>query len=461
MKFDDIHNVYFLGIGGIGMSALARWFSHKGCRVAGYDRVRTPLCKELEGEGMNIHYEESVARIPLEIKHNDHALVIYTPAIPSTHAELVFLREKQAPLYKRSVVLGWITQKYFAIAVAGTHGKTTTASMVAHILQSAGKNCLAFIGGITVNTQSNIVINKSEEDVIAVVEADEFDRSFLQLSPNISIITAVDADHLDVYETEDDLVDSFRLFASRIKDTGQLILSSKAQNKMQLVPKDNIFEYNLSDAPVHAESISVSGNKFKFNFANITGQIRDLELSVPGYHNVMNCLAAIEACRLVGVDSTAIRAAVESYKGVKRRFEFVFVSPTVIFIDDYAHHPEEIIALLTAVRKLYPGKKITTVFQPHLYSRTRDFLTGFAQSLSMSDKVILLPIYPAREEPIPGISSEVILREIATEEKQLLTKESLLEKLHEEVPEVILTVGAGDIDQLVQPIAELLKEVKS
>lgn len=459
MKLKDIHSVYFIGIGGIGMSALARWFNANGYFVAGYDKTFTPLTQKLEAEGIAVHYEDSIELIPSKVTLDKTSMIVYTPAVPKEHLEFNFLKDNGFEILKRSQVLGELTKNYFTIAVAGTHGKTTTSSMIAHILKASGKNCTAFVGGIMANYDSNLIIGTKREDSVIVVEADEFDRSFLTLHPDIAVITAVDADHLDIYGSADSLKDSFKEFINNIKKNGKLFIEEKSATKLDMTSLELIdFEtYGLEKGQIHANKISAKDGQFNFDFNGSKSEIKEIVLPLPGFHNVENCVAAISVAGELHVDRDQIKKALNEYKGVKRRFEYIIKTDGLVFIDDYAHHPEEIRALLKSVRTLYPEKKITVIFQPHLFTRTRDFADGFSETLSLADEVILLDIYPARERPIIGVNSEMLLEGISSEIKSVCPKEELIEKLEFKKMEVLITAGAGDIDALVQPIKQALE----
>lgn len=456
MNLDQIHSVYFIGIGGIGMSALARWFKHNGKAVSGYDRTPTRLTERLESEGIKIHFQDDVDLIDQAVKEDkEGTLVVFTPAVPKDHLELNWLKDLGYEVLKRSQVLGVITQNMKSIAVAGTHGKTTTTSMVVHLLKTAGLDCAGFLGGISANYDTNMILNETE-DAIAVIEADEFDRSFLTLHPQWAIVTAADADHLDIYGDKEALKDSFRAFIQKIEKDGKLFIKNELAEELI---KDKELEhtgYALNDAAITAENIRFEEASFLFDYKNGNEVIEAIRLHVPGYHNVENMMAAISVAKHLGVSNESIRQGVETYSGVKRRFEFIIKSPQLIFIDDYAHHPVEIEALLRSVKDLFAGKKITVVFQPHLFTRTRDFADGFMESLSLAYELFLLDIYPARELPIEGVTSAKLLEGIKSERKQLVSKDELIEKVKSAQPEVLLTVGAGDIDKLVQPLKEAL-----
>lgn len=453
MNLDKYHSVFFIGIGGIGMSALAHWFKSKGKEVAGYDRTPSDVTGALEAAGISLHFEDTIAAIPTACKGQGHTLVVYTPAVPSDHQQLTFFRENDFRVHKRSEVLGMITQGRYTIAVAGTHGKTTTSSMIAHLLNVKKGGCTAFVGGIMTNYDSNLIIG--DDDAPIVVEADEFDRSFLQLQPNYTVVTSIDPDHLDIYGEGDELLRTFKQFVDKTDPDGRVLMSSEAGLK---IPGPEYTSYDLRLGDIIAESLRIVDGAFVFTYRKGKIKISDLFLHVPGYHNVMNALAAITVAFEMGVTDKQIRRALKTYKGVKRRFEYIQRFGKTIIIDDYAHHPTEIEALIRSVRVLYKERKVTVVFQPHLYTRTRDFVDGFAESLDAADSVILLPIYPAREKPIPGITSSSILEKMQLENKQVCEKHELLEVLDKDEPQLILTVGAGDIDREVSTIAEHFKE---
>lgn len=449
MNLKNVNSVYFLGIGGIGMSALARYFISLGCKVAGYDKTKTTLTQALEQEGMQVHYDENTEAIPTEIKNNEpNTLVIFTPAIPKNNVEYLFFINQKIRLYKRAEVLGLITQNYFTIAVAGTHGKTTTSSIVAHVLNECGVDCIAFLGGISLNFNSNLLLNNNAKTV--VVEADEFDRSFLTLSPNMAIVTSIDADHLDIYGDKEEMHKSYQDFVNKIDKNGVLITKPDIKQKIQF---ENTTTYHLkSQADYLPSEVKVENGSY---FLTINQD--KIKLGFPGIHNVENALAAYVVAKKLNLDSAKIIKALASYIGVKRRFEYHVKSPNIVYIDDYAHHPEELRMCISSVKELYPDKKITGVFQPHLFSRTRDFLDEFASSLSVLDELILLDIYPARELPIPGITSQLIIDKATAKDKKLLTKATLLDYVAANNFEVFLTLGAGDIDVYVEPIAAILK----
>lgn len=459
MTLDNIRYVYFLGIGGIGMSALARWFLVNGYEVAGYDKTSTPLTETLQKEGMVIHYVEDVAQIPAHFRENrEQTLVIYTPAVPKNHQEYIYLTEQGFALQKRSQVLGLLAGRMTTVAIAGTHGKTTTSSMVAHILKASGVNSAAFLGGITQNYGTNFLLNEPTDNlskVICVVEADEFDRSFLTLFPQVAVVTSTDADHLDIYGNHDSVLDSFRAFVGQIKPGGALFM------KKGLALADHtpatVYEYSLNEGAYHSRNLRIENACFVFDIVYPEGVIENVSLQMPGFHNVENAVAAAAAVLQVGVDPEAVRQALGNYKGVKRRFEYILKSKNVIFIDDYAHHPAEVSAFLSSLKALYPERKVTAIFQPHLYSRTRDFADEFAESLSLADRVILLDIYPARELPIEGVSADLIFRSIQAENKIQCSKAELTDILRNDPPELVATIGAGDIDQMIPVLRDLFQ----
>lgn len=459
MKTWQYHNIYFLGIGGIGMSALARWFHRQGIAVSGYDRTQTKLTDELVKEGMIVHYEDNIENIPAEVKRDkEGTLIVFTPAIPDDHRELNYFRDHRYTLMKRSEVLGLITKDHTTIAVAGTHGKTTTSSIIAHILKVAGKDMVAFLGGVTANYESNLVTNGNmEAGVIVVAEADEFDRSFLRLFPRIAVITSADPDHLDIYGDHDHLVGSFRDFVKQVDEGGDLVIHESVADKLtENTGAINKHTYGLTRGQFFASNITARSGFFEFELHGFDA-VEKIMLGVPGFHNVENAIAASVAVSLCGVEMERIVEALKSFKGVKRRFEFILKTPRVIFIDDYAHHPAEIEAFLTSVRSMYPDRKLTVVFQPHLYTRTRDFAEGFSRSLSLADELILMDIYPARELPIPGVDSDLIMREVTSPVKVRCGKSDLMQVLEDRDFALIVTIGAGDIDTFVEPIKKMLE----
>ncbi|HEU5289984.1 MAG TPA: UDP-N-acetylmuramate--L-alanine ligase, partial [Cyclobacteriaceae bacterium] len=459
MSLEKYHNVYFLGIGGIGMSAIARWFMRSKLNVSGYDRTATVLTSELEREGMLIHFDDTVANIPKSVIDNkEKTLVVFTPAIPKDHAEYNYLKDQGYTIMKRSEVLGLITKSYKTIGVAGTHGKTTTSSMVAHILKTAKKNMVAFLGGITTNYESNLVMEgEVNANTMVVVEADEFDRSFLRLFPEIAVVTSADPDHLDIYGNHGAMLTSFRDYVKQIKNGGSLIIHESIEDKIASgVTHVTKHIYSMSRGQFFAGNITAHSGFFEFDLCGFGSAVERIRLGVPGFHNVENAIAASIAAHLSGVDMKTIKEALASFQGVKRRFEFVVKGNKVIFVDDYAHHPTEIEAFLKSMKSMYPRRKLTVIFQPHLFTRTRDFADGFAKSLSIADELVLMDIYPARELPIPGVDSDMIFKDITSKVKVRCGKKDLMEKLEAMDIDVIATVGAGDIDTFVQPIKNML-----
>ncbi len=454
MNLHQIEVFYFLGIGGIGMSALARYFHMQGKQVLGYDRTQTPLTMELEMEGIAVHYDDSVLEIPGIIRHTDKTkiLVIYTPAIPASSAELNWFRENAFDLMKRSQVLGLITASTRTIAVAGTHGKTTTSSLIAHILTQSGVGCNAFLGGITTNYGTNLLLSK--DSPWTVVEADEYDRSFLTLSPEISVITSMDADHLDIYGEHSEMLESFLLFANRLKKGGKLIYKAGLPLQEDKVNEGvSISSYSLNhSADFRGRDIEIVNGQYQFTFQSPGEKWVNMIAGLPGTHNVENAIAAIIVSLQLGLTEDQIREAVSSFRGVRRRFEYHIRRPDFVLIDDYAHHPEELKACILSVKELYPEMNITGVFQPHLFTRTRDFADEFARSLELLDDIVLLPIYPARELPIPGIDSQMLLDKISGKPKKLVNKGDLLAELRSKPRQVVVMLGAGDIDALVAPV---------
>ncbi|WP_266202249.1 UDP-N-acetylmuramate--L-alanine ligase [Pontibacter kalidii] len=462
MRLEDYSYIYFLGIGGIGMSAIARWFNAKGFPVWGYDKTRTALTEALEQEGIAVHYEDDVANLPQEVlQQKDKTLVVLTPAIPADHAEWIYLKEQGYTIKKRSEVLGIITASAYSVAVAGTHGKTTTSSIVAHLLHHAGVNCSAFLGGIATNLNSNLLIGKGEPGKeVVVVEADEYDRSFLTLFPDVAIVTSADPDHLDIYGDNEELIRTFQRFISQIKPGGFLFLHEATDPRLTALVQEGVqvYQYSLNGGEAHVERLQVNGRWFEFDVVSPFGNIAGLRLGVPGFHNAENTLAAILAAQVLQVPAQSIKAGVEAFAGVKRRFEFVYEGHGRVYIDDYAHHPKEIDAFMGSLRALYPNKRIKVIFQPHLFTRTRDFAAEFAKSLSTADELVLLDIYPAREKPLPGVTSAIILDQVTSPVKELMRKEEVVENLLKNGDfDVLATVGAGDIDTLVKPIRNFLE----
>lgn len=442
------------------MSALARWFSVNGYNVAGYDKTPSALTDALETEGMAIHFTEDVAQIPAAFRENPtETLVIYTPAVPGTHAEYSYLTEHGFVLQKRSQVLGLLAGQMKTVAVAGTHGKTTTSSMIAHILRHAGVNCAAFLGGITNNYGTNFLLNEPADDlksVVCVVEADEFDRSFLTLFPQIAVVTSTDADHLDIYGAHDAVLESFGLFVSQIDPEGVLLMKQGLSLAGQT--KAAVQTYSLSDGDFYSRQLKIEDATFVFDLVYENGVIGDIKLTVPGFHNVENAVVAGAVALKLGVSPEAIRLALNSYRGVRRRFEYVLKTDQTVLIDDYAHHPAEVQAFLSSVKALYPNRELTAVFQPHLFSRTRDFADGFAESLSIADHVLLLDIYPARELPMEGVTSGLIFQGIRSKTKKLCTKAELPDVVRQMKPSLLVTIGAGDIDKLLPALKIVLED---
>lgn len=465
MNLDLYKHIYLIGIGGIGMSALARYFNAKGKHVCGYDKVQSNLCKELESEGIQIHYTEGLEYIPKAIQEAayNEILVIYTPAIPVENQEILYFTEKGFKLHKRAEVLGMISRQSFTIAVAGTHGKTTTSAILAHLLHSAGKQSTAFLGGISKNYNTNLLL--AEKGNILIVEADEYDRSFLQLNPDVAVITSVDADHLDIYEDKADLHKAFKQFASQIKQKGVLLVEESIDIDFP-VPEDGAkLSYSASTkADYYAENIRVKEGRMLFDMAALDilpgmtyeKKQEGLAFILPGIHNVSNAVAASAVACYLGLSCEDVEQGLFSFTGINRRFDVHINTERIAYVDDYAHHPKEVSATINAARQLFPEREITVVFQPHLFSRTQDFAQEFADSLSLADQLILLDIYPAREEPIEGVNAKMLLDLCANPKKETCSKEELLKVLEGEKLDVLLTLGAGDIGTLVQPIKHML-----
>lgn len=467
MDLSKIHSVYFLGIGGIGMSALARYFNAMGKKVAGYDKTPTILTDELIAEGIDIHFEDHIRNIPTYIKalpfDVDNILIVFTPAVPKDHSEYVFFNLNGFNIKKRAEVLGMITQTEYTIAVAGTHGKTTTSSLVAHILKSAGLDPSAFLGGISQNYNTNLLLserlkvqNDSSDNVhLVVVEADEYDRSFLTLHPEIALITSVDADHLDIYGDAGQVEESFSLFAKQVKS--KLILKKNIVSKINSDGKIPItYAVNDDSADYFAHKIRIENGFYIYQIVTPFTVFENITLGLPGLHNVENSVAAVAIACQLNVSESVIRESLASFKGVRRRFDCHIKTEKLIYIDDYAHHPEELKAAISSAKEMYPGKKITGIFQPHLFSRTRDFADDFARSLDLLDECILMEIYPARELPIAGITSQMLLDKMKLSDKRICQKEDLLAELANKNLEVLMTMGAGDIDTFIEPIKKQL-----
>ena len=452
---ESFNNIYFIGIGGIGMSNLARYFLTNRKIVGGYDRTATKLSQLLEQEGALIHYDDSVESIPPSFLDPLTTLVVYTPAVPSTNTEFVYFMQNGFTVLKRAQVLGEITKLSNAICCAGTHGKTTVSSMVAYILRQSEVDCSAFLGGILKNYKSNLMLSTKSE--ISVIEADEYDRSFHWLHPWIAIITSASPDHLDIYHSDEKYYESFEKFTGLIRENGYLILKKDLPIKPQCRSSVKQYSYSLTDGDFHAENIRIGNGELLFDFIYPEGVIKNIELGVPMLINVENAIASAAAAWISGATPKEIKAALFGYMGAKRRFDVRFKSEKVVLIDDYAHHPDELLASILSIKSLYNGKKITGIFQPHLYSRTRDFVDAFAKSLSLLDELILLDIYPAREEPIEGITSQLIFDKVKIENKVLCSKDEVLDLLKKKDPEVLVTLGAGDIETLLPEIEKILR----
>ena len=457
MDVNTLKAVYFIGAGGIGMSALVRYFLSIGKKVGGYDRTPSELTEKLIAEGASIHYEENVENIPADFLDVATTLIVYTPAIPATHAELTYFQNNGFTIQKRSQVLGMLTQSGKGLCVAGTHGKTTTSTMTAHLLHQSNVGCNAFLGGISKNYGTNLLL--SEKSQYVVIEADEFDRSFHWLVPFATVITATDADHLDIYGTKDAYLESFNHYTSLIRQGGVLIARKGIELEPRLQEGVTLYTYSREEGDFHAENIRIGNGEIIFDYISPFGNIKDIQLGVPVAINIENGIAAMALAQISGASNDEIKAAMASFKGVDRRFDFKIKNDKVVFLSDYAHHPEEIKQSILSMRALYEDKKITGIFQPHLYTRTRDFYQEFADSLSLLDEVILTEIYPARELPIEGVSSRLIYDHLHPGvKKELCKKEDLLGLLKQKKIEVLMTLGAGDIENYVQPICEILNQ---
>lgn len=455
MELKDIKSIYFIGAGGIGMSAIARYFMKKGKNVAGYDKTPSNLTRQLEQEGMDIHYDENVDSIPEACKNKENTLVVYTPAIPESHKELAYFRQEGFEIEKRAQVLGMLTRTHKGLCFAGTHGKTTTSTMCAHIMHQSKNDCNAFLGGISKNYSTNYIL--SEKSDYVVIEADEFDRSFHQLRPWMSVITSTDPDHLDIYGTKEAYLESFRHYTTLIKPGGALIIHKGLEMKADVNSDVRVYEYALDEGDFHAENIKIGNGKITFDFISPIENVTDIELGHPIPINTENGVAAMAMAQLCGCTADELRNGMKTYRGVDRRFDFRINNENIVFLSDYAHHPKEIYQSAKSIRELYKDKKITAIFQPHLYTRTRDFYKDFADSLSLLDEVVLCDIYPAREEPIPGVSSQLILDNLKPGvEKKLIKKEEILDFVNAGDFEVLLILGAGDLDNYVPQIAEIL-----
>jgi UDP-N-acetylmuramate--alanine ligase len=460
MNILDYKLYYFIGAGGIGMSALVRYFNHYGKTVYGYDKTETDLTRKLQDEGAQLHFDEDKALVKklFSLYHKEDILVIYTPAVPKDHAEFVYLQNEGYNLQKRAWVLGEITKQFRTIAIAGTHGKTTTTTLTTHILKTAGINCFAFLGGISQNYKTNLLLgDTNDKDAYVVVEADEYDRSFLTLHPYITVITSVDADHLDIYGDLNTMHQTYTQFASQVQKEGFLIVKKNVDNDLRLKDKRLVYSLNL-DTEYSANSIEIIDGEFCYNINSPIEPVSKVAIGLPGLHNVENSIAAVAVAQQLGIKGDVINKALRSFKGVKRRFDYRIKSKSIVYIDDYAHHPEELRAAITAAKQLYPDKKVTGIFQPHLFTRTRDFADGFAESLDLLDVCVLLEIYPAREKAIEGINSQMLLDKMKSKEKFLVKKENVLEFLKTHPPQVLMTLGAGDIDSLIEPIEKMLNE---
>ena len=456
MNINTLKAVYFIGAGGIGMSALVRYFLSKGKKVAGYDRTPSELTQKLNEEGAAIHYEENVTLIPEDFKLPETTLIIYTPAIPADHQELVYFQKNGFEILKRAQVLGMLTRTEKGMCVAGTHGKTTTSTMAAHLLHQSHVTCNAFLGGISKNYGTNLLLSDSSN--IVIIEADEFDRSFHWLTPYATVITATDSDHLDIYGTHEAYVESFCKYTSLIRPDGYLIIKKGIDLQPDVQPGVTVYTYATDEGDFHAENIRIANGEIIFDLISPLGNIADIHLGVPVYVNIENGVAAMALAQIGGATAEEIRAAMATFQGVDRRFDFKIKNDRIVLLSDYAHHPAEIKQSITSIRTLYPDKKITAIFQPHLYTRTRDFYQEFAHSLSLLDEVILLDIYPAREKPIQGVTSQLIYDNLRPGiEKCLCKKDNLLDLLKEKHLEVLITLGAGDIDNYIPQISELLK----
>ncbi len=457
MDVNTLKTVYFIGAGGIGMSALVRYFLSIGKKVAGYDRTPSELTEKLITEGAAIHYEENVALISPEFRDKATTLVVYTPAIPANHAELAYFRNNGFTIQKRSQVLGMLTQSGKGLCAAGTHGKTTTSTMAAHLLYQSQVGCNAFLGGISKNYGTNLLLSEKSEYI--VIEADEFDRSFHWLTPFATVITATDADHLDIYGTKEAYLESFNHYTSLIRPGGALIVRKGIELEPRLQEGVTLYTYSREEGDFHAENVRIGGGEIVFDYISPFGNIKDVQLGVPVAINIENGIAAMALAQISGAENEEIKAAMASFRGVDRRFDFKIKNEKVVFLSDYAHHPEEIKQSILSMRALYENKKLTAIFQPHLYTRTRDFYQEFADSLSLLDEVILTDIYPARELPIEGVSSRLIYDHLRPGiAKMLCKKEEILDIIKQKEIEVLITLGAGDIENYVQPICEILNE---
>lgn len=456
MELKDIKAVYFVGAGGIGMSALARYFLNKGIVVAGYDKTPSDLTRKLEEEGMRIHYEENVAEIPFECKDASSCLVIYTPAIPANHQELVYFKENGFEIQKRAQVLGTLTRTHKGLCVAGTHGKTTTSTMCAHLMHQSHVDCNAFLGGISKNYGTNYILSDVSDFV--VIEADEFDRSFHWLRPWMTVITSTDPDHLDIYGTKEAYLESFRHYTTLIQPQGALIIHRNLEMKQEVQEGVRVYDYSLHEGDFHAENIRIGKGEIVFDFISPIENVKDVELGHPIPINIENAVAAMAMAQLNGCTAEELRNGMKTYKGVDRRFDFKIKTDKLVFLSDYAHHPQEIFQSAKSIKELYNDRKITAIFQPHLYTRTRDFYKEFADALSQLDEVILCDIYPAREQPIPGVTSKLIYDNLKEGvQKSMIHKEDVLELAKNRQFDVLVVLGAGDLDNYVPEITKILK----
>ena len=456
MEIKDIKAVYFIGAGGIGMSAIARYFIHRGLVVAGYDKTPSALTLQLEREGMLIHYEENIDEIPHACKQPQTCLVIYTPAIPSDHQELQYFRQNGFEVEKRAQVLGTLTREHKGLCVAGTHGKTTTSTMCAHIMHQSHLDCNAFLGGISKNYGTNYILSNSD---YVVIEADEFDRSFHWLSPWMTVITATDPDHLDIYGTKEAYLESFRHYTELIQPGGNLIIHRDLEMKENLQEGVNRYDYSLHEGDFHAENIRIANGEITFDFISPIECVKDVQLGQPVPINIENGVAAMAMAQLSGCTAEELRYGMQTYGGVERRFDFKLKNDKTVFLSDYAHHPKETYQSAKSIRELYSDRKITAIFQPHLYTRTRDFYKDFANALSLLDEVILTEIYPAREQPIEGVTSQLIYDNLRPGiEKHMIAKSDVLQYIKDHSFDVLIVLGAGDLDNQVPQITKILKE---
>jgi UDP-N-acetylmuramate--alanine ligase len=455
MDFNKIHNVYFLGVGGIGMSALARYFIANGKKVAGYDRTSTGLTDELSKQGIKIHFDDDIKNIPENYLNPANTLIIRTPAVPEDHSEYNFFLSKGFTLLKRAQVLGLIFNTHKGIAIAGTHGKTSVTTFTSFLLKECGIDCSAFLGGISKNYGTNLLLGESE---YVVAEADEFDRSFLQLNPFVSLVTTVDADHLDIYKNYEDIASTFSKFVSQTLEGGTVILKQGVNLPVPEKCCKLVYSLDNTESDFYASNIQAIDGAYQFTLNTPDGKYEGFKLAVPGRTNIENALAAITVCYSLGISAAALKLALPKLKGVVRRFDIQYSDEKSIYIDDYAHHPRELDAVISSLRDIYKNRKLTGIFQPHLFSRTRDFMDDFAVSLSALDEIILLDIYPAREKPLPGVTSDVLFDKITCKKKHRCSKINLLPKLKELNIDILLTVGAGDIDQMIEPIKDFLRK---